>query len=87
MENYFCDHFEEYQLSKSEAERLYSTYVVGCVFNALLPYTTVMLKDTTIQAMRKTLSLPKPLKTLLLSLAFSDFGVGLLASLLPSHCL
>ena len=29
--------------------------------------------------MRKTSSLPKPLKTLLLSLAVSDFGVGLLA--------
>ena len=32
----------------------------------------------TIQALRKTSSLPKTLKTLLLSLAVSDLGVGLL---------
>ena len=38
-----------------------------------------MLNILTIHAMRKTSSLPKPLKTLLLSLAVSDLGVGLLA--------
>ena len=37
-----------------------------------------MLNILTIHAMKKT-SLPKPLKTLLLSLAVSDLGVGLLA--------
>ena len=37
-----------------------------------------MLNSVTIQAIRKTSSLPKPLKTLLLSLAVSDLGVGLL---------
>ena len=37
-----------------------------------------MLNIITIHAMRKTSSLPKPLKTLLLSLAVSDLGVGLL---------
>ena len=37
-----------------------------------------MLNILTIHAMRKTSSLPKPLKTLLLSLAVSDLGVGLL---------
>ena len=36
-----------------------------------------MLNSLTIHAMRKTSSLPKPLKTLLLSLAVSDLGVGL----------
>ena len=38
-----------------------------------------MLNILSIHAMRKTSSLPKPLKTLLLSLAVSDLGVGLLA--------
>ena len=38
-----------------------------------------MLNILTIHAMRKTSSLPKPLKMLLLSLAVSDLGVGLLA--------
>ena len=37
-----------------------------------------MLNILTIHAIRKTSSLPKPLKTLLLSLAVSDLGVGLL---------
>ena len=37
-----------------------------------------MLNSTTIHALRKTSSLPKPLKTLLLGLAVSDLGVGLL---------
>ena len=38
-----------------------------------------MLNILSIHAIRKTSSLPKPLKTLLLSLAVSDLGVGLLA--------
>ena len=42
-----------------------------------------MLNSVTIHAMRKTSSLPKPLKTLLLSLAVSDLGVGLIAQ--PLH--
>ena len=37
-----------------------------------------MLNIITIHALRKTSSLPKPLKTLLLNLAVSDLGVGLL---------
>jgi len=49
------------------------------VFNAFTAYTAIMLNVLTIHAMRKTSSLPKPLKTLLLSLVVSDLGVGLLA--------
>ena len=37
-----------------------------------------MLNIITIQALRKTSSLPKTLKKLLISLAVSDLGVGLL---------
>ena len=42
-------------------------------------YSAIMLNSVTIHAIRKTSSLPKTLKTLLLSLAVSDLGVGLLA--------
>ena len=49
-----------------------------CVFNAYLSYTATMLNIVAIYAIRKTSSLPKNLKTLLLSLAVSDLGVGLL---------
>lgn len=61
-----------------DAEEMYPTRVVNCVFNAFLSCTTIMLNIISIQALRKTSSLPKPLKTLLLSLAVSDLGVGLL---------
>ena len=54
-----------------------SSLIVNSVFNALLSYTAIMLNIIIIHALRKTSSLPKPLKTLLLSLAVSDLGVGL----------
>ena len=59
------------------------SYLALCVFNAYLSYTATMLNIVAIYAIRKTLSLPKNLKTLLLSLAVSDLGVGLLAQ--PMH--
>ena len=52
--------------------------VANCVFNSFLCYTTIILNIVTIHAIRKTALLPKPLRTLLLSLAVSDVGVGLL---------
>ena len=55
------------------------SYLTLCVFNAYLSYTATMLNIVAIYAIRKTLSLPKNFKTLLLSLAVSDLGVGLLA--------
>ena len=51
--------------------------VAYCVFNSFLSYTTIILNIVTIRAIRKTALLPKPLRTLLLSLAASDVGVGL----------
>ena len=63
----------------NESDPLYSTYIVNCVFNAFSAYTIIALNILTIHAMKNTSSLPKPLKTLLLSLAVSDLGVGLLA--------
>ena len=62
----------------SEVQKLHSSYIANCVFNSFLSYTAIMLNIVTIHAIRKTSSLPKQLKTLLLSLAVSDIGVGLL---------
>ena len=63
----------------TESEDFYlRTLLANCVFNVFLSYTAIMLNIVTIHALRKTSSLPKPLKSLLLSLAFSDLGVGLL---------
>ena len=56
-----------------------SSYLVVCLLNAFLSYTATMLNIVTIHAIRKTPSLSKNLKTLLLSLAVSDLGVGLVA--------
>ena len=53
-------------------------YLMLCLFNAYLSYTATMLNIAAIYAIRKTSSLSKNLKTLLLSLAISDLGVGLL---------
>ena len=50
-----------------------------CVFHVYLSYTAIMLNIIAIYVIRKTSSFPKNLKTLLLSLAVSDLGVGLLA--------
>ena len=52
--------------------------VANCVFNSFLSYTNIFLNIITIHAIRKTALLPKPLRTLLLSLAASDVGVGVL---------
>ena len=62
----------------TRAEGLYPTLVTNCIFNVSLFYAAIALNIITIQALRKTSSLPRTLKTLLLSLAASDLGVGLL---------
>ena len=55
------------------------SYLTLCVLNAYLSYSATILNVVAIYAIRKTSSLSKNLKTLLLSLAVSDLGVGLLA--------
>ena len=55
-----------------------SSYLVVCLLNALLSYTATMLNIVKIHSIRKTPTLSKNLKTLFLSLAVSDLGVGLL---------
>ena len=63
---------------KQIEEPFYSSFISNAVFNALSSYTAIMLNSITIYAIRRTSSLPKSLRTLLLSLAVSDLGVGLL---------
>ena len=55
------------------------SYLTLCISNAYLSYSATILNVVAIYAIRKTSSLSKNLKTLLLSLAVSDLGVGLLA--------
>ena len=78
MRNPVCEELLQYHPANTEVEKLRSWYIVNSVFNAFLAISTTMLNSVTIQALRKTSSLPKPLKTLLLSLAVSDLVVGLL---------
>ena len=54
------------------------SYLTLCVLNAYLSYSATMLNIVAIYAIRKTSSLSKNFKKLLLSLAVSDLGVGLL---------
>ena len=52
--------------------------IANCVFNAFLSFTAITLNIVTIIALRKPLTIPRALKILLLSLAVSDLGAGLL---------
>ena len=79
MEKMSCELLLHVYPKIPEIEELRWTYIANCVLNSFLSYTAIMLNIVTIHAMRKTLSLPKTLKTLLVSLAVSDVGVGLLS--------
>ena len=52
--------------------------IANCVFNAFFSFTAITLNIVTIIALRKPLTTPRAVKILLLSLAVSDLGVGLL---------
>ena len=78
MKKEICELIPESNPKVVEFADLRSTYIANCVFNNFLSYTAIMLNIVTIHAIRKTSSLPSSLKTLLLSLAVSDVGVGLL---------
>ena len=78
MKNTFFGEVLLYQPTSKEYENLRSWYIANCIYNAFLSITAIILNGITIQALRETSSLPKPLKTLLLNLAVPDLGVGLL---------
>ena len=77
MNGSFCAVILQYAFSNSDLKELRTTFIVNCVFNNFFICTAIMLNIVTMYAIRRTSSLPKTLKTLLLSLAFSDVGVGL----------
>ena len=60
-----------------EAREFTPSLVLNCVVNSFLSYATVMLNIVLIFALRRTSSLPKTLKALILSVALSDIGIGL----------
>ena len=55
-----------------------ASLIANCVFNAFLCFTAITFNIVTIIALRKPLAIPSAVKTLLISLAVSDLGVGLL---------
>ena len=77
MTKSWCELLLPFNPKVSHVEELHSTYIANCVFNSFLSFTAILLNIVTIHAIRKTSSLPKTLRTLLLSLAVSDLGVGL----------
>ncbi|XP_078348476.1 melatonin receptor type 1A-like [Oculina patagonica] len=58
---------------------LYSSLIANIAISGFFCHSTIMLNIATIHALRKTSSLSNPLKTLFLTLAVSDLGVGLLS--------
>ena len=77
MSKLFCNQSSQFFPIFTELEDLRSTCITNCVFNIFLTYTAFMLNIVTIYAIYKTSTMPKTLKTLLLSLACSDVAVGL----------
>ena len=74
-----CDLLNEFFSGTSASVEVFRpALVANSVFNGFLCYKTIILNIVTIHAVRKTALLPKPLRTLLLSLAASDVGVGVL---------
>ena len=83
MDELQCEGFFKYYPSLLQLKELRLTFIANCSINNFLTYTAVMLNITTIYAIQKTTLLPKTLRTLLLSLAVSDIGVGLFVQ--PFH--
>ena len=79
MNGSFCEATLQYLPTYSDFKELRSTYIANCVFINFLTHTAIMWNIITIYAIRKASSLPKTLRTHMLSLAVSDVGVGLFA--------
>ena len=77
MNELFCKEFLDYFPTYTELKDLRLTFITNCIFNNFITHTSIMLDIVTIYAIHKTSAMAKTLKTLLLSLAFSDLAVGL----------
>ena len=82
METSPCELMLQYYPKISEVDDLRSTFIANLVLNIFLSSTAFLFNSVTLQAIRKTSSLPKTLRTLLVSLAVSDVCVGLLGQTL-----
>ena len=78
MKKSLCELILVYYPRIFEVEDFLSTSIANCTFNSFLSCTAIMLNIVSVLAIRQTPSLPRTLKTLLLSLAVSDVGVGFL---------
>ena len=63
----------------NETSSITNTGIVNIALKAFSPCTAIVLNSLAIHALIRTSSLPKPTKTLLLSLAMSDLSVGLVS--------
>ena len=77
MSKLYCNQFSQFLPIFTELEDLRSTCIANCVFNVFLTYTAFMFNIVAFYAIQKASTMPKTLKTLLLSLACSDVAVGL----------
>ena len=72
----YCGDILQFLPSYSDFKDCRWILVAGCIFNNFLTYTAIMLNIVTLYAIRKSSSVPKTLRTLMLSLAVSDVVVG-----------
>jgi len=82
-----CELLLQYYPKISEVDDLRSTFIANCVLNVFLSSTAILFNTVTLLAIRKASSLPKTLRTLLVSLAVSDICVGLLGQTLYTSLL
>ena len=83
MNDFYCNKSFQYYPSNADFKDLRPTIITNCIFNSFLTHTAVVLNIAIIYAINKAASIAKPLKTLLLHLAFSDVAVGLFGQ--PIH--
>ena len=72
----YCDDVLQFFPSYSDFKDCRWILIAGCIFNNFSAYTAIMLNIVTLYAVRKSSSVPKTLRTLMLSLAVSDVVVG-----------
>ena len=77
MNGLYCNESSKHYPSITDFKDLRPTIITNCIFNSFLTYTAIMFNIVTIYAIHKAATIAKPLKTLLLHLAFSDVAVGL----------
>ena len=72
----YCDDVLQFFPSYSDFKDCRWILIASCIFNNFSAYTAIMLNIVTLYAVRKSSSVPKTLRTLMLSLAVSDIVVG-----------